>query len=128
MKIYNGTQHQINFYQIGQCDQSNPRKLLVLAGQEPVYTIEAGTNLNAIKGNAQLTKEYDLPFKVNGAVEFISYDPLPEGYDLYIVSNLYRSAVKELGGDTSKLATVDGVVYSDSDNPRPCGCLGLAIG
>lgn len=128
MKIYNGTQHQINFYNLEQCDQSNPRKLLVLTGQAPVYFIEAGTNLNATKGNAQLTKEYDLPFKVNGAVEFISYDPLPEGYDLYIVSNLYRSAVKELGGDTSKLATVDGVVYSDSDNPRPCGCLGLAIG
>ena len=128
MKIYNGTQHQINFYNLEQCDQSNPRKLIVLEGQVPVYTIEAGTNLNAIKGNAQLTQQYDLPFKVNGAVVFTNYDPLPEGYDLYIVSNLYRSAVKELGGDTSKLATVNGVVYYDTDNPRPCGCLGLAIG
>jgi len=128
MKIYNGTQHQINFYNLEQCDQSNPRKLIVLEGQVPVETIEAGTNLNCVKGNAQLTQKYNLPFKVNGAIVFISHDLLPEGYDLYVVSNLYRSAVKELGGDTSKLATVDGVVYQSVDNPRPCGCLGLAIG
>lgn len=126
-KIFNGTQHQINIYSIDQCDQSNPRKLIVLDGEMPQTIIAAGTNLNCVKENLP-APEGNFGFNVKGAVVFTSYDPLPEGYDYYIVSNLFRSAVKELGGDTSRLATVDGVVYSDVDNPRPCGCLGLAIG
>jgi hypothetical protein len=127
MKIYNGTQHQINIFSLEQCDRTDPRKLIVLEGEKPIYTIEGGVNLNAKKGNKP-APEGEFPFPVSGAVTFEGYDPLPDGYDVYIVSNLYRSAVAELGGDTSKLATVNGVVYSDSDNPRPCGCLGLAIG
>jgi hypothetical protein len=127
MKIYNGTQHQINIYTADQCDQSDPRKLVILDGQKPIFTIESGVNLNATKSNKP-APEGDFPFPVSGAVIFEAYDPLPEGYDVYIVSNLYRSAVAELGGNTSKLATVNGVVYSDINNPRPCGCLGLAIG
>lgn len=127
MKVFNGTAHQVNIYTIEQCDGSNPRKLIVLDGQEPIYTIAAGTNLNCVKDN-KVTPQGEFPFPVKGAVEFIDVDELPSGYDLYIVSNLYRSAYAELKGDTSKLATVDGVVYSDPDNPRPCGCLGLAVG
>ena len=50
------------------------------------------------------------------------------GPDIVVVSNMYRSAVKELGGSTSKLATVSGTVYSDESAVRPCGCLRLAVG
>jgi hypothetical protein len=127
MKIYNGTSHQINVFGIDQCDQTDPRKLIIKEGETPVAVIPAGTNLNASKVNLPAPIG-DYGFPVKGAVVFTGHDPLPEGYDLYVVSNLYRSAVKELGGDTSRLATVDGVVYGDRDNPRPCGCLGLAIG
>ena len=127
MKVFNGTQHQINIYNLDQCNQENPRKLIVKEGETPIYTIESGTNLNATKVNTP-APEGEFPFPVSGAVAFTDADPLPEGYDVYVVSNLYRAAVKELGGDTSKLATVNGVVYSDPENPRPCGCLGLAIG
>ena len=127
MKIFNGTQHEINIYSLDQCDQSDTRKLIVLEGQKPSFTVPPGTNLNAVKGNKP-APEGDFPFPVQGAVIFEGYDPLPECYDIYIVSNLYRSAVAELGGDTSYLATVNGVVYADRNNPRPCGCLGLAIG
>lgn len=127
VKIFNGTQHEINFYNLDQCDTTDSRKLIILAGQVPVQTVPPGTNLNCVKGN-NTAPQLDVPFSVKGAVAFISHDPLPEGFDLYIVSNLYRSAVKELGGDTSKLATVDGVVYSDINNPRPCGCLSIAVG
>ena len=128
MRIYNGTAHKICIYSLDQCDQTDPRKLIILPEQNPVFEIEAGTNLNCVKVNAPLTGVGDFPFPVKGAVSFSSYDPLPEGYDLYVVSNLYRSAVVELGGNTAKLATVDGVVYENRENPRPCGCLGLAIG
>jgi hypothetical protein len=61
-----------------------------------------------------------------GAVVFTSYDDTPDGYDLYIVSNMYRSAVQSLGGYTDKLATVSDTVYSN--DIKPCGCLSLAVG
>jgi hypothetical protein len=127
-KIYNGTQHEINFFQEHQCDTTDPRKLIVLDGEQPFHTIPGGTNLNCVRTN-KTAPTIDVPFTVKGAVEFTHYDPLPEGYDIYIVSNLYRSAVKELGGDTSKLATVCDTVYSKNDGQiRPCGVLSLAIG
>ena len=127
MDIFNGTAHQINIFSLESCDQTDPRKLMVKEGEYPTTIIAAGTNLNCVKQNLP-APEGDFGFPVKGAVVFVSHDPLPEGYDIYIVSNLFRSAVKELGGDTSKLATVDGVVYNNPENPRPCGCLGLAIG
>jgi len=127
MKVFNGTAHVINIYTIDQVDFSNPRKAMVLEGQEPAYVIPAGTNLNCVKTNLP-TPEGVYPFPVKGAVKFTGCDTLPEDYDVYIVSNLYRSAYQEIYGDTSKLATVDGVVYADETNPRPVGCLGLAIG
>ena len=130
MKIFNGTQHQINLYKVTDClILQGGRKLVVKSDAKPVLVIESGTNLNAIKGNAPLPDIFsnsELPLV--GAVVFTGYDSLPEGYDLYIVSNLYRSAVKELSGSTEKLATVNGVVYDDKDAVRPCGCTSLAVG
>lgn len=127
MKVFNGTAHEVNIYTLDQCDRWVGRKLIVADEEEPIYTIPAGVNLNCVKDNKPIPKG-DFPFPVKGAVEFLDCDPLPPGHDVYIVSNLYRSAYAELKGDTSKLATVDGVVYSDPVNPRPCGCLSLAVG
>jgi hypothetical protein len=127
MQIFNGTAHQINIFTLDQCDASNPRKLIVLPDQQPCYVIPAGTNLNCVKSNKPIDGSA-FPFPVKGAVDFDDVDSLPYGFDIYVVSNLYRSAYIALGGDPAKLATVDGVVYQDVDNPRPCGCLGLAIG
>lgn len=143
MKIYNGTAHAVNFYYAEQCDNSDPRKPIVKEGEQPYFTIPAGTNLNCQKENAPAPSG-EFPFAVTGAVKFTSHDAIPDGYDLIVVSNLFRSAVLQLGGDTSRLATVDGVVYTDvihklldnddnflsflATNPRPCGCLALAVG
>lgn len=127
MKVFNGTAHTINFYNLEQCDQTNPRKLIVLPGQEPAYVIPGGTNLNAQTQNKPAPRG-DFPFPVIGGVEFTSVDELPEGYDVYIVSQMFRSAMIALGIPTDNIATVNGVVYTDPENPRPCGCLSLAIG
>jgi hypothetical protein len=128
MQIYNGTQHEVNIYSIDDCESvQNGRKLILKAGATPVAIIPAGTNLNAVKGNLPAPElETDIPLK--GAVVFTDYETAPEGFDIYIVSNLYRSAVKELGGKTSKLATVDGVVYASESEMKPCGCTALAVG
>jgi hypothetical protein len=127
VKIFNGTAHEIRLFSLEQTDQSNPRKLILKEGEQPMFIIAPGTNLNCQKKNLP-APEGDFDFPVKGVVTFLSHDPLPKGYDIYVVSNLFRSAVKELGGSTDDLATVDGVVYDDPTNTRPCGCLGLAIG
>lgn len=130
MIIYNGTQHQINLYNIADCyEVQGGRKLVVNQDVHPVLVIEPGTNLNAVKGNAPLPDIFstsELPLV--GAVIFSDADELPTGYDLYIVSNLYRAACVELGRDTSKLATVNGVVYASEGDMKPCGCTSLAVG
>lgn len=132
--IYNGTQHSINIYSINDTYPiQGGRKLVLKEGAAPIAIIPPGTNLNCVKANADApTFEVEgLPSSViKGAVNFVSCDPLPEEAigKIVVVSNLYRSAYKELGGNSNLLATVDGTVYESSDAIKPCGCLGLAIG
>ncbi len=130
MKIFNGTSHEIALYSLSDVvSDEYGRKSYAKTGAKPLLVIPAGRDLNAAKGHSKLRAgliNSELPLK--GAVTFLSHDPVPTDYDLVIVSNLYRSAVKELGGDTSRLATVDGVVYASEVGLRPCGCLALAVG
>jgi len=134
VNIYNGTQHEINIYNAEDTTAiEDGRKLVVNEGAVPLVVVPSGKNLNCVKSNSNAPsfEVEGLPSDcIKGAVNFTSYDPLPEEAvgKVVIVSNLYRSAVKELGGDTSRFATVDGVVYLSSADKRPCGCLGLAIG
>ena len=131
MRIFNGTQHEICFFHI---EDTTPieqgRKLLLNEGAKPYFVVEPGKNLNCRKGNAPPPEIKDSPVPIVGAVIFLDADPLPEGeYDIYIVSNLYRSACAELGRDTSQLATVSGTVYEPGPNQyKPCGCTELAVG
>lgn len=126
MKIFNGTAHEITIYSIDDCDQTDPRRLVLKDGAKPVYTIAAGKPLNAVKVNKKFP-DGDFPFPVAGAVVFESADPIPDA-DVVICSNLYRAACVHLRRDTSRLATIDGAVYDSTDSPRPVGCLRLAIG
>jgi spore germination protein YaaH len=126
--IYNGTPHQINFYSKSDVEfDASQRKFIAAIGAAPIHTVAKGTPVNCKTANAPTPIIENCPVPVVGAVQFTSYDALPEGYDIYIVSNLYRSAVQALGGDTSKLATVTDTVYSATDI-KPCGCLALAVG
>ena len=128
ISIYNATPHQINFYSKSDVEfDISQRKFIAAIGATPIYTLPKGTPVNCKTANAPQPSIENCPVPVVGAVQFTSYDPLPEGYDIYIVSNLYRSAVQALGGDTSKLATVTDTVYSAGD-VKPCGCLALAVG
>lgn len=126
--IYNATPHPINFYNKPDVEfDVSQRKFIAAVGAKPFYTVEKGVKCDCQTINAPASVLQNCPAPVVGAVQFTSYDALPDGYDLYIVSNLYRSAVQALGGDTSKLATVTDTVYSAGDI-KPCGCLALAVG
>jgi len=54
----------------------------------------------------------------------IECESLIDGYDLYVVSALYASAVRAQGGDTSKLYTVADPVYTE-DGRTVLGCRGI---
>ena len=132
--LYNGTQHSISIYNIADTIAiENGRKLILKEGALPLVIIPSGKNLNCVKSNAK-TPSFKIEglsnSSVKGALNFTSYDPLPKEAlgKVVIVSNLYRSAVKELGGDTSMLATIDGKVYLSAEDKQTCGCIGLAIG
>ncbi len=126
--IYNGTAHEITIFSTEDTSPGKDgRKLLLKEGAVPITTIEAGTNLNCSKRNLE-SPLLNTKIPIVGAIVFDGVDLLPSGYDLYIVSNLYRSAYKELHGDTSKLATINGAVYQTEKDTRPVGCLGLIVG
>jgi hypothetical protein len=123
----NGTPHEIVVYAQADCIfDSSLRKFILKEESTPIYKIPAGVGLNAETKVGEL-KNPEFAF-LKKAVEFVSADPIPGTDEIVIVSNLYRSALKELGRDTSRLATVSGAVYSDKDNPRPIGCLWLNQG
>lgn len=125
--IVNGTPHKIAIYTEADCTlDSASRKLILKENATPLFGIPAGIPLNA-KTQVSEFADSEFPF-LRGVVEFVEADPLPEEGDIVVVSNLYRSALKELGRDTSRVATVGGTVYADSDNPRPVGCLYLSVG
>jgi hypothetical protein len=127
-KIFNGTPHNICIFAKEDTNYVSSQRKYILEsdGSTPILVIPpSGVLLNAKNENAPApTIDYGVP--VVGAVQFTSYDNIPEGYELYIVSNLYRSAVQALGGDTSKLATVSDTVYTKEI--KPVGCLALAVG
>lgn len=129
MNIFNGTSHAINVFSVADTYPiQGGRKLVVKPGAVPIYVIPSGeVFLDATKENMPAPK-LDSPIRLVGAVKFTGRDMLPDGYDLYIVSQIYRAATIELGYDPRKLATVDGTVYETEDAIRPCGCTGLAVG
>ena len=127
VNIYNATPHNISVYsKVDATYVASQRKYILTDGAAPILVIPpSGTLLSAKTQNAPTpTIDYGVP--VVGAVQFTAYDDTPDGYDLYIVSNLYRSAVQSLGGYTDNLATVCDTVYSK--DIKPVGCLSLAVG
>lgn len=131
MKLFNGTTHEICFYSEEDTEAiQDGRKLVLKEGALPLMVIPPGVNLSAKTEQAPLAMENDdvsCPPLV-GPVVFAAVDDLPQGYDIYIVSNLYRSAYREINGQSLTLATVYGTVYDSPSAKRPCGCLALAVG
>ena len=129
-RIMNLTPHTINIidgaefdpsirkYKGGWILVSIPSSGMVSAKQE---------NLFAENYNLSFTEYITVNGKVVGIVDapkWESVDPLPEGADYYIVSNIYVSACKELGIPTDNLLTPGNmVVEEDGRTVRGATCL-----
>jgi hypothetical protein len=132
-EIINCTPHEIVFFKEEDCYSTDGRKLFLREGAVPSKKIPAGVPLNAVKKNLKVSPEraainYGVPLV--GAVVFESCDPLPPAKKdtIFVVSNMYHAARLEMNMPTTDCATVDGVVYENAANPKPVGCLRLAVG
>jgi hypothetical protein len=118
LKIFNGTPHAINVVK-GATFSPSIRKW---TGGQVVLSISSSGMLNAKIDVEELNPLGEIPIfgkKISGC------DPLPEGYDIYIVSALYSSAALKSGMDVSKCYTVADPVMSE-DGTTFVGCRGLA--
>ena len=115
--IFNGTPHAIN----------------VVSGAEFIPTMRkyvGGTVVLSIPSNGMLNAKVstvDSPSIGSIPVfskSFSGVDPLPDGYDIYIVSAMYASAAARNGVDMSKVYTVADPVYTDDGNAF-LGCRGI---
>ena len=135
MAIFNCTPHVINIYKQDDVDMSNPRRLFVKPNTQPHVVLQpCGTLLNVTIDRvvvSNTTHGLDVPL-VSSNFTGVQYPPstVPDSTpdDYFIVSALFKSAFDKVNGIHGiNLLTVDSVVYDDVDNPRPCGCLNLAI-
>jgi len=118
LNIFNGTPHAINIVS-GSSFNPSIRKW---TGGEILLSIPSNGMLNAKIDVEELSPLGGIPVfgkKINGC------DPLPQGYDLYIVSALYSSAFIKTGESTHGVYTVADPVMSE-DGATFIGCRGLA--
>lgn len=117
-KIFNGTPHAINVVQ-GSEFVADMRKYV---GGEVIKSIPSNGMLNAKITTVEGGVIDGIPVY---AKQFTGVDPLPEGFDIYIVSALYSGAAQKQGVDLSKIYTVADPVYSP-DGLTIVGCRGIA--
>jgi len=116
-RIFNGTPHSINIVWNENATFIAAQRKYVVDGEAETFDVIPSNNAPL---NAVFAIEKCEP--VNGiatqrkAVKAI--DPLPEGYDFYLVSAMYVAAARELGRDTSKLLTVGDPVFKIEGDGR----------
>lgn len=107
MSIINNTPHSINIYTGSEFDS----KIRKYRGGSLERTIEP----SGVLLNARMQEIDDEP--IDGIVakrsSIISADPIPDDENYHIVSQLYLSAAKQSGWDTSHLITIGGAVVDD---------------
>ena len=117
-KIFNGTPHAINVVSGANFDPAI-RKYI---GGDVVVTIPSDGVLNAKIDTVELSPVGNIPAFGKTTTGF---DPLPEGYDVYIVSVLYATAYKGSNPSDDRIYTVADPVMSD-DGKTFRGCRGIA--
>lgn len=117
MTIFNGTPHPIHIIK-GAVFKAEIRKYI---GGKIVTTIPSNGMLSAEIYTNSLGTYNDIPVFNKG---ILGCDPLPVGYDVIIVSQLYASALRASGELSNNVYTVADPVYSE-DGKSFMGCLGI---
>ena len=117
MKIFNGTPHDIKII-VGSTFQSAIRKY---TGGEVTKVFPSNGALNAKIDTVELDPIYGIP---TFGKTITGCDTLPEGYDVYIVSVFYATALRTSGANMDKIFIVADPVMSD-DGATFIGCRGI---
>ena len=134
MTIFNATPHTITIYKQADCEYDERiRKLIVKEGAKPIATIAPSGKLLSAQIEYMYLEDVDgIPI---WAERIVDIDDPEETFDLHpgdviIVSRQYAAAHKLWAEDhkmSYNLACISQPVYSNPNNPRPVGCLGLEI-
>jgi hypothetical protein len=116
-KIFNGTPHSINIVE-GAIFNPQNRKF---CGGNVVRVIPSNGMLNAKMSTIELPSVDGIP---TFGKSFEGVDSLPDGFDIYIVSALFSSAMQKVGADMSKIFTIADPVMSE-DGQTFVGCRGI---
>jgi hypothetical protein len=117
LKIFNGTPHAVTIVS-GATFNPAIRKF---SGGQVVMTIPSNGMLNAKMSTIELPSINGIPCF---GKSFEGVDALPEGFDIYIVSALFSSAMQKEGADMSKIYTIADPVMSEDGNTF-IGCRGI---
>mgnify|MGYP003526966902 FL=1 len=116
--IFNGTPHAINVVSGSNFDPS----IRKYVGGSVLFSIPSNGLLNA---KITTVNSGDIDGIPVYAKQVTGVDPLPDGFDIYIVSALYSGAAQKKGVDLSKIYTVADPVYT-SDGATVIGCRGIS--
>ena len=125
MRIFNGTPHEITVI-ADDCIEYNAtiRKYIVRDGAELniVARIPSDGVLSAKMETVQTKAIENIPVFEK---KIVGCDPVPNEYDVVVVSALYATAAQAAGYDVSRLYTIGDPVYS-RDGRTILGCRGIA--
>ena len=123
LKIYNGTPHEIRIVRNGVYEASI-RKYVLPEGQdmEIIVSLPSCGVSSAKIEKQEVDSLGDIPIQ---SQRVTGIDPLPKGYDAYVVSAIYAVVARQLGMETSKLYVIADPVFS-ADGRTVLGCRALA--
>lgn len=123
MKVFNGTPHAITI--LDPSCFTMKAEIRKLVSETPVTS--ATYLSNGMLSAKFEEKTIDLGLGIKTVQKsIVSVDPLPDGYDFYIVSALYAMAAASTGIDTTKLLTVSNPIFTP-DGRTVLGCEGLMV-
>lgn len=122
-RIFNGTPHPIFILDDSTITFKADIRKFICSGQ-PAVVAEIPSNgiLSAKIDTVQAGYIGNIPVFEK---KIVGCDPIPEGYDIIVVSALYATAARMAGLDTSSLYTIGDPVYSE-DGRTILGCRGIA--
>lgn len=122
-RVFNATPHEINIVRNGEFN-AKIRKYVLPEGQEldVIASLLSQAMVSAKIDKDESGRLDDIPIQ---AQKVVGIDPLPEGYDAYVVSAIYAIAARQLDMDTSRLYIIADPVFS-ADGKTVIGCRALA--
>ncbi len=128
IRYFNGTGADLVFYKESDCTYHHLEQRWILNNStiQPYHSIPNHKYLVTIYSMTELDKEScDWVVPVIGARVCTGIEPLPPGFDCYIVTKAFKAGMRDLGFPTNSLAIVGNKVYNKEG--KHLGYLNLCV-